>query len=76
MLLTADTSGERLDAFLARSTPMSRAQAQKLLEAGLVKKNGLPGRKNDRLEAGDRFYPAGAGGAHGPAPGNGPGHRL
>ncbi len=55
MLLTADTSGERLDAFLARSTPMSRAQAQKLLEAGLVKKNGLPGRKNDRLEAGDRI---------------------
>ena len=48
MLLTADTSGERLDAFLARSAPMSRAQAQKLLEAGLVKKNGLPGRKNDR----------------------------
>ncbi len=54
MLLTADLPGERLDAFLARSVPMSRAQAQKLLESGLVRRNGAPGRKNDRLNPGDQ----------------------
>ena len=35
MILTADVSGERLDAFLARSIEnMSRSGAQKLLEEG------------------------------------------
>ena len=37
MILTADTAGERLDAFLARSLPdMSRSAAQKLVEGGHV----------------------------------------
>lgn len=55
MTFTADCSGERLDAFLARVVPeMSRSGAQKLIEQGNVTLNGKPGRKNDRLEPGDR----------------------
>ena len=56
MTFTADTSGERLDAFLARVAPnMSRAAAQKLIAQGNVTKNGKPGKKNDRLEPGDEI---------------------
>ena len=53
MILTADTPGERLDAFLARQGAMTRSAAQKLLDEGLVLKNGKPGKKNDRLNVGD-----------------------
>ena len=54
MILYADTSGERLDAFLARSAEdLSRSAAQKLIEEGAVKRNGKPGKKNDRLNIGD-----------------------
>ena len=56
MTLTADLSGERLDGFLSRVLPdMSRSAAQKLLEQGLVLRNGKPGKKNDRLEVGDEI---------------------
>ncbi|MBO4938087.1 MAG: RluA family pseudouridine synthase [Oscillospiraceae bacterium] len=56
MILTADLSGERLDGFLSRVLPdLSRSAAQKLLEQGLVLRNGKPGKKNDRLEAGDKI---------------------
>ena len=56
MILYADTSGERLDAFLARSIEnMSRSGAQKLLEEGCVLKNGKPGKKNDKLSPGDEI---------------------
>lgn len=56
MILTADLSGERLDGFLSRVLPdLSRSAAQKLLEQGLVLRNGKPGKKNDRLEAGDEI---------------------
>ena len=56
MTLTADLSGERLDAFLARSIEnLSRSGAQKLLEEGCVTLNGKPGKKNDKLCAGDRI---------------------
>ena len=56
MILTADLSGERLDGFLSRTLPdLSRSAAQKLLEQGLVLRNGRPGKKNDRLEAGDEI---------------------
>ena len=56
MTLTADLSGERLDGFLSRVLPdLSRSAAQKLLEQGLVLRNGKPGKKNDRLEAGDEI---------------------
>ena len=54
MRLTADIPGERLDAFLARRAEnMSRSAAQKLIEDGLVTRNGKPGRKNDKLNIGD-----------------------
>ena len=56
MILTADLSGERLDGFLSRALPdLSRSAAQKLLEQGFVLRNGKPGKKNDRLEAGDEI---------------------
>ena len=54
MTLFADIPGERLDAFLARSVPdLSRSAAQKLIEDGLVTRNGKPGKKNDKLNSGD-----------------------
>ena len=54
MTLTADTSGERLDAFLARSMEgMSRSAVQRLIEDGNVLRGGKRCRKNDRLELGD-----------------------
>lgn len=56
MMLQADLSGERLDAFLSRSIEnLSRSAAQKLLEEGCVLRNGTPGRKNDKLAVGDRI---------------------
>ena len=54
MTLTADTPGERLDAFLARGSGMTRSAAQRLIEQGRVSLNGKPGRKNNRLNPGDR----------------------
>ena len=54
MTLYADISGERLDAFLARTVEnLSRSGAQKLLEEGCVLLRGKPGRKNDKLAVGD-----------------------
>ena len=53
MIFTADTPGERLDAFLARVADMSRSAAQKLIEQGGVLKNGKKPNKHDRLETGD-----------------------
>ena len=54
MTLFADIPGERLDAFLARSVEdFSRSAAQKLIEDGLVTRNGKPGKKNDKLNVGD-----------------------
>jgi len=56
MVLIANISGERLDAFLARSIPeLTRSAAQRLLEEGCVLRNGKPGKKNDRLESGDEI---------------------
>ena len=53
MTLTLDKSGERLDAAIARLAPqISRSQAQRLLEQGLVTVTGKPAKKNDRLPAG------------------------
>ena len=54
MTLFADISGERLDAFLARSIEnMSRSGAQKLLEEGCVTVGGKPAKKNHKLSAGE-----------------------
>ena len=54
MILYADMPGERLDAFLARCAEgLSLSAAQKLIEEGAVKRNGKPGKKNDKLQPGD-----------------------
>ena len=56
MTLIADTAGERLDAFLARTVEgLTRSSAQKLLEEGCVTRNGKPGKKNDKLNPGDEI---------------------
>ncbi len=56
MILIADLPGERLDAFLARCADgLTRSAAQKLIEDGLVKRNGRPGKKNDKLAPGDEI---------------------
>ena len=56
MILIADTAGERLDAFLARSVEgLTRSSAQRLLEEGCVLRHGKPGKKNDKLNMGDRI---------------------
>ena len=55
MTLIADTAGERLDAFVARSAEnLTRSAAQRLLEEGCILLNGRPGKKNDKLSPGDR----------------------
>ena len=55
MTLYADIPGERLDAFLARCADnLSRSAAQKLIEEGQVQRNGRLGKKNDKLQPGDR----------------------
>ena len=54
MKLMAESSGQRIDAFLAENMEnMSRSGAQKLLEAGLVLLNGKVAKKNDKLQTGD-----------------------
>ncbi len=53
--ITAEESGERIDALLARSTEMTRSQAQRLLEQGAVTLNGEPVKKNHRVSAGESF---------------------
>ena len=56
MTLYADIAGERLDAFLARcGEGLSRSAAQKLIEDGLVTRNGKSPKKNDKLSIGDRI---------------------
>ena len=54
MILFAETAGERLDAFLARSVEgMTRSAAQRLIEENCVLRNGKPAKKNDKLNIGD-----------------------
>ena len=56
MILFADTAGERLDAFLARSVPeLTRSGAQRLLEDGCVTVGGKAAKKNHRLNPGDKI---------------------
>ena len=55
LTLIADTAGERLDAFLARSVEdLSRSAAQKLLEKGAVTVSGRPAKKNEKTAEGMR----------------------
>ena len=54
--VTAEESGERIDALLAHMLPeLSRSAAQRLLEEGLVLLRGSPVRKNYKCAAGDVF---------------------
>ena len=54
--ITAEESGERIDALLARSVPeLSRSAAQRLLEEGRVLLGGSPVKKNYKCAAGDCF---------------------
>ena len=56
MILYADVSGDRLDAFLARTAEgLTRSAAQKLLTEGYVNLNGKKGKKNDKLNIGDKI---------------------
>ena len=56
MILVADISGERLDAFVARAAEgLTRSAAQRLIEDGCVTRNGKPGKKNDKLNIGDEI---------------------
>ena len=57
MILMADTAGERLDAFLARTVPeLTRSAAQKLIEEGNVLRGGKKAKKNDKLNIDDEIY--------------------
>ena len=52
--ITAEESGERIDALLARTFPaLSRSLIQKCMEAGAVTVNGKAVKKNARAAAGD-----------------------
>ena len=54
LIITAEESGERIDALLARSLEdLSRSAAQRLLEEGRVTKGGRALRKNERLREGE-----------------------
>ena len=54
--VTAEESGERIDALLARSVEeLSRSAAQRLLEEGHVLLNGQPVPKNRRCQAGECY---------------------
>lgn len=54
--ITAEESGERIDALLARILPsLSRSQVQKLLEQGMVTLNGQELKKNFRCSAGESY---------------------
>jgi 23S rRNA pseudouridine1911/1915/1917 synthase len=53
--VTIDDShdGDRLDLALAVTLGISRAQASSLVDSGRVSRNGRPGKKSDRVSAGD-----------------------
>lgn len=56
MILIADISGERLDAFVARTAEgLTRSAAQRLIEEGYVNRNGKAAKKNDKLNMGDEI---------------------
>ena len=54
--ITAEESGERIDALLARNLEeLSRSAVQRLIEQGGVSLNGRPVKKNYKCAAGDCF---------------------
>ena len=54
ILISAEESGERIDALLALHSELSRNAAQRLIEQGYVLLNGQPARKNTRLKQNHR----------------------
>ena len=63
--LRADRTGERADSFLARTVEgLTRSAAQRLLEEGAVRKNGVPVKKNEKLAEGEVLVLS----LHAPAP--------
>ena len=56
MTLQVETSGERLDAYLARTVEnLTRSAVQKLIDEGCVLRNGRPAKKNEKLNMGDEL---------------------
>lgn len=54
MKLKVDTSGKRLDVFIAESmADLTRSRVQRLIAEGNIKVNGLNAKANTRLKAGD-----------------------
>lgn len=53
--ITAQESGERIDALLARTAGFTRSQAQRLCESGNVTNAGGTVKKNYRVSAGEMF---------------------
>ena len=54
--ITAEESGERIDALLARNMEeLSRSAVQRLIEQGSVSLKGRPVKKNYKCSAGDCF---------------------
>ena len=51
--LKAEISGERLDAFIASNSDISRSHAEKLIVEGQVTVNGSPREKKYKVKAGD-----------------------
>ena len=56
MTLHVETSGERLDAYLARTVEdLTRSAVQKLIDEGCVLRNGKAAKKNEKLNPGDEI---------------------
>ena len=56
MTLHVETSGERLDAYLARMVEdLTRSAVQKLIDEGCVLRNGKAAKKNEKLNPGDEI---------------------
>ena len=56
MTLHVETSGERLDAYLARTVEdLTRSAVQKLIDEGCVLRNGKIAKKNEKLNPGDEI---------------------
>lgn len=55
LILTPEKEGERLDQYLSRETELTRSAVQKLLEKGLVTKNGTALKKNAKTAPGDTY---------------------
>lgn len=56
LFVTAQESGERLDALLAYTLPdITRSAAQRLIDSGAVTLSGVPLKKNYRTRAGDEY---------------------